>query len=600
MKPSLLLALAAAGIVLFSAGCRRKSNSPLDPPATGRPTWSPTEITVIEGRTGTATLSLNRIPSGSSVNVSVDSDEAGEVTFPSNVTFVVGDTTESVTIGGVPLETGEARVTVLTASTNNGSSELVVTVLDDDGTTGGVSSPVTWGPGRVLLLGVGADLLPGTADDELIVASGVGSGTPVLTRGGTGPARFDDPGLPVVTGVGDSVLLLTAAGALPLLTQMGAIETTPAVTATLNLTGIAGAVARPVMVGARAVLVTLGIDGVPSFDDAALVIDGIGGTTLTSRSVSLPGLALGDPCIPVAVGPHAFVIVTAGADLQFGTGDEGLVLVHSLDTTPVTVPLAAGRIHGSAAGRPMVSGGTIAAVMTAGFDGAFGTADDALQVVRDLLTGPAPAVPLVVGPATPGAEGLPFATGADAAVIPLLGADLTAGTGDDEIAVVTALSLDPMSVLTATAPNPAPGPAGAMVQLSSSDAVRLSRGPDGALGTPDDALVLLGSLGPAPTSLTLPVGALRDHPPLPTSSSGVALAGEGPDNVPGTEDDRTWSVTGIGTSPLARSLTTGAFAPLGRVAAVPTPSGHSIAGVTAGEDAAPSTADDRLSVNAVP
>ncbi|MCE9584963.1 MAG: hypothetical protein K8T20_20925 [Planctomycetes bacterium] len=606
-----LARLLAVLVLVAAAGCRRHTH----PPSIGgapRPVWSAGDITTIEGRKVTLTLRLSRI-SDSDSDISIDVSNEFELSAPDSVTIPAGSETASVTVialavdeapdvdpdTGDVLDAHDERSPFITASTANGSSTVQFHILEEDGETGPAAGPVAAGSGVALLSGAGADGKFGTGDEELITATGVGTGAPVLNKLKIGFLSGDASCLPVI-GPGGEALLLGSAPVVTL-TQVQSIPSAPTITATLSLAGKPGGISSPVIIGGRAVMTSRGLDLTTSLDDTLLIVQGIGTATLTVKTVSMPGIAAGDPSIPVALDATSLLIVTSGADFLFGTGDEILAVVRNLDAaTPTVTPIFSGAIRGDASGRPMASGGTIAAVETAGLDGLFSTSDDRLQVIRDVLGTPTPAPPVAIGGSVAGPAGMPIETGSDAAIVPSLGADLLPGTADDEVVVVSLLSVDPMTNTVVAAPYGTASPAGVLVLMSGSSAVRLSAGPDGTQGTADDTVVILASIPAAPTTSSFLVGPVANFAPLPADGTSIVMSGVGPDHIAGTTDDLTLRLSGIGGGPVLTNNPTGPFAPQSAPALIPIPTGFSLAGVTSGIDETPANADDRLSANIVP
>lgn len=589
---------AAVLLCLAGPGCRRHPK-PDTVGAAPRPTWSTTEVTTVEGRRVSLALTLSRVPNDP-VDVSLTTNAPDDITFPATVTFAAGDDSQNVSITALAREPGPQRDVEITARTPNGSSTVTLHISDDDADLGNAVGPVAWGTGVAVFAGAGADGTFGNADDEFIAARNIGSAPPVLAKT-LAPSLSGTPLCQPVVAPGGSVLVL-ANGPAPTLLQVQSIPDAPAVTASSVLGAKIGGVSRPVMIGSRAVIVSRGSDTVTSVDDALLVVDGIGTPTLAVKTVPVPGLSAGDPSVPVQLDATSLLITTSGPDFAFGTGDEVLTLVRGLDTaSPTVVPLAVARIRGDASGRPMASGGTVAAACTAGLDGSFGTADDALQVVRDVLGSPAAAPPLAIGPLASGAEALPLAPGSDSAIVPTLGVDLLQGTSDDEVAVVSPLSSDPMAVSTLLAGRLVAGTEGALLVVSTSAVVRLEAGADGAIGSADDGLRVFASLGTlSPSTTAVTTGALQGWGPMAADSGSVVLCGIGPDHSAGTDDDTTIRVAGIGGGASASNNPTGPFAPLGKPAVVLTSGGRSAVARTAGPDAAGGNADDRLSAAVSP
>ena len=143
-------------------------------------------------------------------------------------------------------------------------------------------------------------------------------------------------------------MLGTESGATKLF-QIQGTTSAPEVTASVSILGSVASALRPVMVGTRAVIVSLGLDGLPGADDGVFIVEGIGTTTLTTKTVVLPGLTLGGASTPVPFGSTSFLITSAGADMLFATGDEVLGVVTAIDTAaPVVTPLFTGRLAGVA------------------------------------------------------------------------------------------------------------------------------------------------------------------------------------------------------------------------------------------------------------
>ncbi|KAF0243960.1 MAG: hypothetical protein FD180_2941 [Planctomycetota bacterium] len=601
MKKLLVLAAFSASAIVFATGCHRKPEP--DPDIISgapRPLWTASEVTTVEGKLLPLTLTLVQAATFD-VEVSLSTGGVDEISFPEIVTFTAGTTSRVVSVTAIANELGPTRDPVLTATTGNGSSAVTIHILDDDADLGLAVGPVTFGSGVVVLAGPGTDTIFGTPDDELIAAKDIGAGTPVLSRGVVGSLSGGPECAPVVA-VGGSAVLLLAIGAGPTVVQVQSVPDAPAVTSSVVLSAPVGSVSRPVMIGTRAVLTSRGSDFVTSPDDRLFVVEGIGTATLTVKTVFVPGLAPGEPSIPVQLSSTSLLITTAGFDSLFGTGDEVLTLVAGLDTaSPTVTSVFSGRINGDASGRALASAGTIAAVATAGADAIFASADDTLQVVRDVFGVPTPAPPLVVGPLASGDAGLCLSTGGDAAVVPTRGVDLLQGTLDDQVVAVFPLSIDPMVATLLSAPRGLAGLQGALVPVSISSAARLDPGADGILGSSDDGVrlfTLLNTVTPAAASGV--TGGLQGFAPLIVDTTSLALCGLGLDGIVGTDDDVTIRVTGIGGSTSIVSGPSGAFAPLATPALVPGVSGQSVVARTSGPDAAPGTVDDRLSVAAAP
>lgn len=602
MKRLLLPAAVGLAAVIAVAGCRRLDDED-DPVATGTfvsagiPDWSLSAASVLEGRSLTLTLSISRPAGPGGADVSVDSSDASIASAPTIVTFPEGATTRLVVITSTADDSDLPRVATVTAATNAGSSTVEITVVEDDVTVGNASGPVTYGTGIALLPAAGVDTVFGSPDDEVLVASGIGAATPVVTHLVVGAMSNGTAGLPVPTGITDTALLVSSSSVLDRVVQLNAVSSAPAVGPVLNLACKGLAASRPVMVGTTAAVVTLGPDGLTSGDDFVTLVRGLGSASLTSSIVPLPGLAPGAPSIPVPVDATSFLIVTTGPDFAFATGDEVLSLVAEIDTTATVTPLLTGRIDGNAQGQPLYAGSGIAAVLSAGADAAFHTGDDVLLLVRDISGAPALAPPYVAGPLTTDAAHPALSTGAGQIVFPSMGTDLLPNTSDDDVVVFTDLAADPITATTVSVPFATPGAQGRLLLSGATTAIRLHSGPDALPGTSDDSLAAIIALAMAPTSTVTTVGAVASAPPV-VSGSEAYLVGEGSDQTPGTADDVAIRVT-PGSS-FSSSAGIGPFAFLSPPALVPTSGTPAFAARTAGLDLAPGTADDRLSVGSAP
>ena len=138
---------------------------------------------------------------------------------------------------------------------------------------------------------------------------------------------------------------------------------------------------------------------------------------------------------PVALSPTSLLVSAQGADGVGGTADDVAVLMRRLNGTPITTSLATG-YGATAAARIERLSATRAAMVSAGTDGLFATADDALLVLDRLGSGNA-VTPVVIGGLGDSQQFTPERLSSNQVVVPSLGADLLGDTADDEVVVVT-------------------------------------------------------------------------------------------------------------------------------------------------------------------
>ncbi len=610
MKRVLAVAGLTALLVAMGAGCRkhhRRQGHGGDDRGWPEANWPAGQMTVNEGSTFTVVLTLDQ-SWDTPVDIELSSTDTSRVTLPATVTFPAGVTTRNVTISTIAdADSSDTFVQVRAESLLD--VNLMGIVLRETGAPlGGALGPVTVGPNRAVLVTDGPDGLWSTADDTLAVASGVGAGVPAITHVTIGAVTPGPHALPVVTGVSDTVLVMTNGPDLTLGTSDDTVVevdsisgATPAVSTSLVVGRLeASEGRRPVMVGTRGAWMTRGADLVTSADDQFVVLDGIGSGTLTLSSNTLTGVAFEAPGILTVIDSVTVTTALSGGDFLFGTPDDQLVIITGIGgaltgTTLGTFPQFPGRM-----GMSVRIGPTTIVTAYVGGDSTPGTVDDVLVVWHDILTLPVPLF-FPTGAISMDPDAQPVTTGGDTALLPLRGADLTDFTADDQVAHFTSLSTPiPPAPVNLAAAFPVPGAAGRITALSSTTAVRIHAGADGSLGTADDSLVLLASLTGVGSSSTFPTGPLQNSAPLAFTSTSVVAVGEGDDGVSGNADDAVLVVSGIGTSPALASALPGPFRLSGTGALVPDGATSVLLARTAGSDSAPGTADDVLSTSSLP
>lgn len=606
MKRVVAVAGLTALLVVVAAGCRkhRRDSGPEDFPEAE---WPATQMTVNEGSTFTVVLTLDQA-SDDPTDIDLTSTDPSRVTLPATVTFPAGVTTRNVVITTTADADDADTFVQVSAESLLETNSMGIVLRETSAALGGALGPVSVGPNRAVLVTDGADGLWSTADDTLAVASGVGAGVPTITHVTIGAVTPGPQAFPVVTGVSDTVLVMTNGPDLTLgttddtIVEVGGVSgASPAVSSSLVVGRLeASEGRRPVMVGTRGAYMTRGADLVTSGDDQFVVLDGIGTGTLTLSSTTLPGVAFEAPGILTVINPTTVGLTLSGADFLFGTADDILGVVTGIGGALTGITLGTFPAFPGRMGMAVRVGPTTVAVAYVGVGGVPGTVDDALIAFRDILTVPAPFV-IPSGAISMDPEAQPVATGSDAVLLPLRGADTTDFTSDDEVALFVSLSAPvPPPQVNLAAGFPVPGVAGRIAVLSSSAAVRIHAGADSSLGTTDDGLVLLTALTGAAASATFATGPLQNAAPLVVSATSAAAAGEGDDGISGNADDEVLVVSGIGTSPALSAAHPGPFRLSGPGALVPDGASSVFLARTAGGDGAAGTVDDLLSTSSLP
>ena len=140
----------------------------------------------------------------------------------------------------------------------------------------------------------------------------------------------------------------------------------------------------PVRVTAtRAVVCTTGPDGhETTADDRLYVFDDLGGSN-TVKVVDVPSIQRWGGGLPLAFSHNTVLIATAGPDETQLTGDDTLATVLDLDqSAPFVEQTTIGGLSESASCRPVLLGDDVIAMATAGADGDYETADDAVVLVH--------------------------------------------------------------------------------------------------------------------------------------------------------------------------------------------------------------------------
>jgi hypothetical protein len=601
-----VVVLAAA---VAAAGCKRHDSDGFDRPGDPEPIWSATSTTLIEGAQVVIVLSLDKPFDDGPYDVDITISDPTRVSCPTTVTFPTGVTTRNVTIASIADADNTDQTVTLTAEAGDDTSLLNVVLRETDVALGAAHGPVSYGPNTALLAGAGADDLWSTADDVLRVAANIGIDDPVFTDVVIGAVTPGPHALPVPTGVSDGAVVLTNGPDLTLgtaddtLVEVGSLSGTPVVADSIVVGRMESSErCRPVMVGTSVVIAHRGADLVTSGDDALAIVTGLGTGTLAASSFGVPtGIAFDIPSRIVSLDATSLAIFTTGPDFLLATSNEQLFYVTGIGGAPVASPSTTGFLRADPSSQPVRIGADDVAFMVTGADFVMGAGgDDAIVSFVDMATVFA-SMGAAVGSTSADPAGALAPTGTDSVLISRVGADLIHGTADDDIVLASALTAGAPVLTPLAGTSPFSGAAGLITVLSTSAAVRASKGADLTAGTADDGLIVLTSLTAVAASATFATGALADAAPLASTATSAAFLGEGTDLSPNTPDDLTLELTAIGTSPALQSNQTGALSPSGPPALVPLAAGgHALLIRTTGADSAPSTDDDLLETLPVP
>jgi hypothetical protein len=371
-----------------------------------------------------------------------------------------------------------------------GSADLVVPIV-----LGGLGDSQQYTPERlaadtVAIPGLGADLLPDTADDEVTVVR-VAPAPAVVTRLSAPYQRAG--GRTRLVALSPTAFLLSSDG--PDRKSTGAD------------------------------------DLVYSFRFAA--------GTWSRTDLAAPGLNRRSAGRPVRLDPDRGLVVSAGPDFVDSTGDDEVLLLDGAagTVTHLAVPFA----RNSSGGQPTPLSASSALVGTRGADGLDGTADDAVALLADL--GGADAVSsIVVGPSSDNNQCRPVRLRATSFALATLGADAAVGTADDSLTVVTGVGGRPL-VQTVVVGALAAGTSSTVVALSERSLAVTGGGPDQTVGTGDDEVVVLSGIGAALALHTVPLGGAVDAPdefrfvPVVLGGRRAVVLSSGPDDALGAGGD---------------------------------------------------------------
>ena len=463
-----------------------------------------------------------------------------------------------------------------------------------DGTAG---QPVALSPTSLLVSAEGADGTGGTADDVAVLMRRL-NGTPVTTPlatgyGATAAARLErlSSTRAAMVSAGSDGLFATSDDALLVLDRLGSANTvTPVVIGGL---GDSQQFTPERLSSNQVVVPSLGPDNLADTADDEVVVVTIRPAPAQVQRLAAPFQRSGGRSRIAALSPGAFLIasdgpdrkstgaddlvyafrfdaggwtrtdlaapglnrrsagrcvrlnsrhglvVSAGPDFVDSTADDEVLLLDSVDgvVTHIAVPW----LRNSSGAQASVLAPDRALFGTRGADGLDSTADDAIAVLSD-LGGTNTVSTIVTGPSGDNNQCRPVELRPDAFAMATFGADLTVGTSDDGVTVVTGVGRAPL-VQTVVVGALANGTASTIVPLSSRALLVAGGGPDQTVGTSDDAIVALTGIGGNLAAVQVPLGGALDaqdafrYVPVVLGNGRAALLTSGADNSLGSGGD---------------------------------------------------------------
>jgi hypothetical protein len=428
----------------------------------------------------------------------------------------------------------------------------------------GASKPVRLNDGSALVCAAGANGAWGDPDDEVFLLTSLPQSptvTPLRRTGGL-PVGFLAAGAsrPTVLDADTACLFSPGADGVPLtpddvVVVLDALLTAPAIANVpyphlLAVPPVRVADNRAAFLGANPPPIGDGLAG--TADDELYVVE-LSGTAVTAAGSIRPG-AVGSLSRPVAPDSGTAFLISLGADGVPGSGDDMLVRVNipsGLSLTSASLP-APFPLH-----RPIAASSNEAVVPTGGLDGAAGTPDDTLELY-DFGAGPSVVSKRVSG-IDPLALDVAAPLGTRGVVLPTLGPDVAALTGDESLAVFVDVTDATPSSVSMTGRAVLLDVGGSVVAYGPG----LDFGPGGAA----DEVRVIGSGGATGAFQAAP---FWPQALLPTASGDRAFAvAPGPDLTFGTGDEEVivHSLLGLGNVQDTSVLPVSAGAPAGVVSA---------------------------------
>ena len=433
-----------------------------------------------------------------------------------------------------------------------------------DGTSG---QPVALSPTSLLVLAEGPDGTPGTADDETLLVTGIGSSVAVKAiatkHASTYSTRIErlSATRAAMSAAGDDGVFGTTDDAVLVLDRLGSEN----LVLTIPVGGLGDnqQFTPERLTSDRFDVPSVGADLTADTADDEIVVVTLGVVTLGTERPSVERLAApfqraGGRTRIIAVSPTAFFVASDGPDKKPSNGDDRVYLFRadpaaggaSGGPSFARTDLPTAGLNRRAAGRSVRLNARAALVVSAGPDFKDSTADD--QVL--LLDGGGGTVtPIPVPFAKSGAAAQPTVLTPGLALVATLGADGVEGTPDDAVAILSALGTENIVrsvVVGPTGDNNECRP----VRLDAGTFALVTFGSDGTPGTPDDEITIVHDAVAAarePLVQHVVVGALAGGTTsalVPIAPGALLVAGGGADQVVGTSDDAVVVLSGIGSS----------------------------------------------------
>jgi hypothetical protein len=302
----------------------------------------------------------------------------------------------------------------------------------------------------------------------------------------------------------------------------------------------------------------------------------------------------GSVAAPVPLTPTTYLCAATGPDNVFGSLDDVVLYVSHIDTTPQVDTITAPFLP-NLSGRPLRLSATRVLFISAGADGVYKTADDAV-ILLDQIGSANLSLSIVVGGLLDADGSVPVALSSNSAVLATYGPDLLPDTADDKVALLTDIG-GTNTVNYLPAPHLEDRRSRPTV-LSPTSFLIPSNGLDGTKKTADDQLFLFTSVGSSNTRTDLATPHLFEFAsryPVRVSATRAVVSTCGPDGVPVTADDELLLLDGLGASntitpipvPFIQNFSSGTAVPLSNTTLVVS---------SAGPDKLHESADDELEI----
>lgn len=419
-----------------------------------------------------------------------------------------------------------------------------------DGTSG---QPLALTPTSLLVAAEGPDGSAGTADDVTLLVTGLG-GTAVVTAIATPHASTDSSRIERLSATraalvssGPDGRYATADDELLVLDRLGSEDRV--IPVTIGGLGNSQQFTPERLASDVVVVPSFGTDLLPDTADDEVVVVSTATEPPAVQRFAAPFQRSGGRTRIVAASPGTFFVASDGPDRKSSNADDVVYLFRAAAGSFVRTDLAARGLNRRAAGRSVRLHSAAALVVSAGADALDSTLDDEVL----LLDAAAGAVTHIAVPyAKSGSAGRPTVLSRDLAVVATFGGDGVEGTADDAVAVLGRLG-EANTVTSVVV-----GPTGdnnecRPVALDGSTFALVTFGGDQKVGTADDEITIVHSVGGVPLVQHVVVGAVAGGSTsavVPASPGALLVAGGGPDQAIGTSDDAVVVLTGIG-GPLA-------------------------------------------------